>query len=110
MDPNYALADAHALYQAGVAKLGTDENAFIHILTTRSPAQLSLTMQYYRQQYGHDFERVGYCTKFLLTGNDCSDCRHLVYSVYLVFLLFHSEVVVNFHGEVVVNWLKNGRN
>lgn len=58
VDPNFALADAHALYQAGVARLGTDENAFIHILTTRSPAQLNLTLQYYKQTYGHDFERA----------------------------------------------------
>lgn len=58
VDPNFALADAHALYQAGVARLGTDENAFIHILTTRSPAQLNLTLQYYRQTHGHDFEKV----------------------------------------------------
>jgi len=62
VDPNFALADAHALYQAGVARLGTDENTFIHILTTRSPAQLNLTLQYYRQQYGHDFEKVDYCS------------------------------------------------
>jgi annexin A7/11 len=58
VDPNYALADAHALYNAGVARLGTDENAFIQILTTRSPAQLNMTLQYYRQTYGHDFEKA----------------------------------------------------
>lgn len=58
VDPNYALSDAHALYRAGVARLGTDEDTFIHILTTRSPAQLNMTLQYYRQTYGHDFEKV----------------------------------------------------
>jgi hypothetical protein len=58
VDPNYALSDAHALYRAGVARLGTDEDTFIHILTTRSPAQLRLTLQYYRQNYGHDFGKV----------------------------------------------------
>lgn len=59
VDPNFALADAHALYQAGEARLGTDEDTFIHILTTRSPAQLNMTLQYYRQIYGRDFEKVG---------------------------------------------------
>lgn len=62
VDPNYALADAHALYNAGVARLGTDENAFIQILATRSPAHLNMTLQYYRQTYGHDFQKVDYCT------------------------------------------------
>jgi len=57
VDPNFALADAHALYQAGEARLGTDEDTFIHILTTRSPAQLNMTLQYYRQIYGRDFEK-----------------------------------------------------
>lgn len=58
VDPNYALSDAHSLYRAGVARLGTDEDTFIHILTTRSPAQLNLTLQYYRHTYGHDFEKA----------------------------------------------------
>lgn len=58
VDPNLALADAEALYRAGEARLGTNEDMIIHILTTRSPAQLNMTLQYYRQTFGKDFEKV----------------------------------------------------
>jgi len=58
MDPNVALADAEALYRAGEARLGTNEDIIIHILTTRSPSQLNMTLQYYRQNFGRDFEKV----------------------------------------------------
>ena len=58
MDHNLAASDAYALYRAGEARWGTDEDTFIHILATRSQAQLNLTLQYYRQTYGHDFEKV----------------------------------------------------
>jgi annexin A7/11 len=58
VDPNLALADAEALYQAGESRIGTNEDIIIHILTTRSPAQLNMTLQCYRQNFRHDFERA----------------------------------------------------
>lgn len=58
VDTHLALADAQALYQAGEARLGTNEDTFIHILTTRSAAHLNCTFQYYLQTYGHSFEKV----------------------------------------------------
>lgn len=57
-DPNLAMADAQALYRATEGRLGTDEELLIHILTTRSPVQLNMALQYYRQTFGHDFEKV----------------------------------------------------
>ena len=44
--------DAAALYQAGEGKMGTDENVYNRIFTTRSPAELALINQYYRQHTG----------------------------------------------------------
>ena len=44
--------DAAALYQAGEGKWGTDENTFIRIFSTRSPAELGLINQYYKQNAG----------------------------------------------------------
>ena len=44
--------DAAALYQAGEGKWGTDENTFIRIFSTRSPAELALINQYYKQSAG----------------------------------------------------------
>jgi hypothetical protein len=58
VDPNMALADAMELYRASEGRLGTDEEIIIHILTTRSPMQLNMALQYYRQNFGHDFEKV----------------------------------------------------
>jgi annexin A7/11 len=58
VDTRLALADAQALYRAGEARLGTNEDTFIHILTTRSAAHLNCTFQYYLQTYGHSFEKA----------------------------------------------------
>ncbi|KAG0580458.1 hypothetical protein M758_4G177200 [Ceratodon purpureus] len=58
VDPNLALGDAMELYRAGEGRLGTDEEIIIHILTTRSPTQLNMALQYYRQNFGHDFEKA----------------------------------------------------
>lgn len=58
VDTHLALADAQALYRAGEARLGTNEDTFINILTTRSAAHLNCTFQYYQQTYGHSFEKV----------------------------------------------------
>ena len=44
--------DAAALYQAGEGKWGTDEDTFIRIFSTRSPAELGLINQYYKQNTG----------------------------------------------------------
>ena len=44
--------DAAALYQAGEGKMGTDENVYNRIFTTRSPAELALINQYYKQHTG----------------------------------------------------------
>jgi len=44
--------DAAALYQAGEGKWGTDEDTFIRIFSTRSPSELALINQYYKQSAG----------------------------------------------------------
>ena len=44
--------DAAALYQAGEGKWGTDEDTFVRIFSTRSPAELALINQYYKQNAG----------------------------------------------------------
>ena len=46
------MNDAAALYQAGEGKWGTDEAAFNRIFATRSPAELALINQYYKQNTG----------------------------------------------------------
>ena len=51
-DPNGCAADAAALYQAGEGKWGTDEATFIRIFATRSPAELALINQHYKQNAG----------------------------------------------------------
>ena len=44
--------DAAALYQAGEGKWGTDEDTFVRIFSTRSPSELALINQYYKQNAG----------------------------------------------------------
>ena len=44
--------DAAALYQAGEGKWGTNEDTFIRIFSQRSPAELALINQYYKQNAG----------------------------------------------------------
>ncbi len=58
VDQQLAETDAHELYRAGAARLGTDEDTFIHVLTSRSAVQLSTTLQFYLQTFGHDLEKV----------------------------------------------------
>jgi hypothetical protein len=53
-----ALADAHELYRAGAARLGTNEDTFIHVFTTRNAAQLRTTLQLYQQTFDHALETV----------------------------------------------------
>lgn len=57
------LADVEAteLYRAGEGRMGTHEDTFIRILSSRSNAQLAATFAMYRQRYGHDFEKVSGC-------------------------------------------------
>jgi len=54
IQPNTAAcaADAAALYQAGEGKWGTDEATFNRIFATRSPAELAVINQYYKQHAG----------------------------------------------------------
>ena len=58
IDMHLAESDARSLYQAGEARLGTDEETIIHILSTRSAAQLTASFHKYRQMYGRDIEKV----------------------------------------------------
>ena len=51
-DANMCMNDAAALYQAGEGKWGTDEATFNRIFATRSPAELALINQYYKQNTG----------------------------------------------------------
>jgi hypothetical protein len=58
VDQQLAETDAQELYRAGTDRLGTNEDTFIHVLTSRSAVQLSTTLQFYLQTFGHDFEKV----------------------------------------------------
>ncbi len=58
VDQQLAETDAHELYRAGAARLGTNEDTFIHVLTSRSAVQLSTTLQFYLQTFGHELEMV----------------------------------------------------
>ena len=51
-DQNGCMNDAAALYQAGEGRWGTDEATFNRVFTTRSPAELALINQYYKQHSG----------------------------------------------------------
>ena len=44
--------DSAALYHAGEGKWGTDEATFTRIFSTRSPDELALINQYYKQSTG----------------------------------------------------------
>lgn len=57
VDRHIALSDAHHLNKVCTGKIGNEE-MLIRIFTTRSSYQLSATMNYYQQHYGHDFEKV----------------------------------------------------
>ena len=50
--------DAAALLQAGEGKWGSDENTFIRIFSKRSPAELELINQYYKQNTGKGLLRA----------------------------------------------------
>ena len=52
VDTNGCMNDAAALYQAGEGKWGTDEALFNRVFATRSPAELAVINQYYKQHAG----------------------------------------------------------
>ena len=52
MDEESARKDASALYEAGVKKLGTDEDKFIDILTRKSNSHLQAVMAEYEKLAG----------------------------------------------------------
>ncbi|XP_046450951.1 annexin B9-like [Daphnia pulex] len=58
VDVAKAKADAQRLFQAGAAKLGTDESAFNSILATRSWAHLRQVMSEYQTMHGHTLEQA----------------------------------------------------
>jgi len=49
-----AKADATALFKAGADKIGTDEDVFIKILTTRNFSQLRIVFDSYEKMCDHD--------------------------------------------------------
>lgn len=57
VDRHIALTDAHQLNKVCSGKLGNEET-LIRIFSTRSPYQLTATMNFYEQHYGHDFEKA----------------------------------------------------
>lgn len=58
VDINKAKEDAQRLYQAGEAKMGTDESAFNAILATRSWNHLRQVMAEYQAMRGHSLEKA----------------------------------------------------
>lgn len=57
-DPEQAKADAEALYAAGEAKLGTDEEVFNKIFAHSSFAQLRLVFEEYKELSGMTIEQA----------------------------------------------------
>ncbi|KAF8950132.1 Annexin A7 [Haplosporangium bisporale] len=51
-------ADVQSLYKAGEGRMGTDESAFIHILTNRPDAHLRAVFTQYQTRYGKKFTKV----------------------------------------------------
>ena len=46
--------EAQRIYKAGAGRLGTDESVFTQIFTTRSPAEIAVISQFYKQIAGVD--------------------------------------------------------
>ena len=57
VDKKIAMDDAHALYKAGEAKLGTDEIEFIRVLCSRNFYQLRETFEAYYEITKIDIEK-----------------------------------------------------
>ncbi|XP_078533535.1 annexin A1-like [Lissotriton helveticus] len=60
LDDEFVDSDAGALYEAGEKRKGTDANAFINILTTRSFSHLRRVFQRYLNYSKHDLKTVLY--------------------------------------------------
>ena len=58
IDPDRARSEAEALYAAGEAKLGTDEEAFNRIFAHDSFAQLRIVFEEYKQLSGQTIEQA----------------------------------------------------
>ena len=52
-----AAADADAVYQAGVGRLGTEESEFIRMLAAESYEQLRAMFDAYERKYGETMEK-----------------------------------------------------
>ncbi|KAI3409823.1 hypothetical protein GPALN_006198 [Globodera pallida] len=57
-NPTKAQQDAHKLWRAGEACLGTDEIAFNAVLAAQNFAQLRLVFAEYEKQHGHPIEKA----------------------------------------------------
>lgn len=61
VDQRVVEQDAKTLYKAGEKRLGTDEDAFIFIFSTRSSPHLVAVGHTYYKMYGSSLEKVGFC-------------------------------------------------
>nr|CAH0107252.1 unnamed protein product [Daphnia galeata] len=75
-------ADAHLLFKAGAAKIGTDENVFNSIFASRSWPHLRQVMSEYHGMHGHTLEHAvmsefsANAERGLLTILQCAQNRH----------------------------------
>ncbi|XP_046452272.1 annexin B9-like [Daphnia pulex] len=82
VDVYEARADAHLLFQAGAAKVGTDESVFHSILASRSWPHLRIVMYEYQEMHGHTLEHAVMsefsfnAERGLLTILQCAKNRH----------------------------------
>ncbi|XP_046452344.1 annexin B9-like [Daphnia pulex] len=82
VDVYEARADAHLLFQAGAAKIGTDESVFHSILASRSWPHLRQVISEYHNMHGHTLERAlkaefsFNAERGLLTILQCAKNRH----------------------------------
>ncbi|KAI9563427.1 hypothetical protein GHT06_010890 [Daphnia sinensis] len=86
LDEHKIRSDAQRLYQAGEARLGTDESAFNSILATRSWAHLRHVMAEYQSMFGKSLEKAvmsefsGNAEKVLLGILQCAVNRHVYFA------------------------------
>ncbi|KAJ8753703.1 hypothetical protein K2173_026379 [Erythroxylum novogranatense] len=79
VDRAFVENDAKTLYKAGEKRLGTDENAFIHIFCERSSAHLAAVSFAYNNLYGNSLKKAvkretsGHFKHGLLTILQCSE-------------------------------------
>ncbi|KAL7070329.1 hypothetical protein ACQ4LE_010275 [Meloidogyne hapla] len=91
-DPLKASQDAKKLYRAGEARLGTDESAFIAILSAQNYNQLRLIFNEYQKVSGHPIEQA-ITAEF--SGDICSGLLAIIKSIknrpaYFAELLYNS--------------------